>query len=130
MAGYVIWQSLILAMMELNPISSKSGEGFIDGECLLFAEIRHALRMMRRTPLITTAVVLTVMLAIGANTTIFSVVNAVLQRPLPFREPGALVQVAEKNDKLNLPTFSSSILNFVFVAGAITIVSRIGRDWV
>jgi putative ABC transport system permease protein len=80
---------------------------------LLFAEIRHALRMMRRTPLITTAVVLTVMLAIGANTTIFSVVNAVLLRPLPFREPGALVQVAEKNDKLNLPTFSSSILNFV-----------------
>jgi putative ABC transport system permease protein len=69
--------------------------------------------MMRRTPLITTAVVLTVMLAIGANTTIFSVVNAVLLRPLPFREPGALVQVAEKNDKLNLPTFSSSILNFV-----------------
>ena len=80
---------------------------------MLFAEIRHALRMMRRTPLITTAVVLTVMLAIGANTTIFSVVNAVLLRPLPFREPGALVQVAEKNDKLNLPTFSSSILNFV-----------------
>jgi putative ABC transport system permease protein len=80
---------------------------------LLFAEIRHALRMMRRTPLITTAVVLTVLLAIGANTTIFSVVNAVLLRPLPFREPGALVQVAEKNDKLNLPTFSSSILNFV-----------------
>jgi putative ABC transport system permease protein len=69
--------------------------------------------MMRRTPLITTAVVLTVLLAIGANTTIFSVVNAVLLRPLPFREPGALVQVAEKNDKLNLPTFSSSILNFV-----------------
>jgi ABC-type antimicrobial peptide transport system permease subunit len=69
--------------------------------------------MMRRTPLITTAVVLTVMLAIGANTTIFSVVNAVLLRPLPFPEPGALVQVAEKNDKLNLPTFSSSILNFV-----------------
>jgi hypothetical protein len=86
--------------------------------------------MMRRTPLITTAVVLTVILAIGANTTIFSVVNAVLLRPLPFREPGALVQVAEKNDKLNLPTFSSSILNFNVVAGAITIVSRIGRDWV
>jgi putative ABC transport system permease protein len=80
---------------------------------LLFADIRHALRMMRRTPLFTAAVILTVMLAIGANTTIFSVVNAVLLRPLPFREPSRLVQVAEKNDKLNLPTFSSSILNFV-----------------
>jgi putative ABC transport system permease protein len=80
---------------------------------LIFADIRHALRMMRRTPLFTGAVILTVMLAIGANTTIFSVVNAVLLRPLPFREPSRLVQVAEKNDKLNLPTFSSSILNFV-----------------
>ena len=80
---------------------------------MLFADIRHALRMMRRTPLFTAAVILTVMLAIGANTTIFTVVNAVLLRPLPFREPSRLVQVAEKNDKLNLPTFSASILNFV-----------------
>ena len=80
---------------------------------MLFADIRHALRMMRRTPLFTAAVILTVMLAIGANTTIFSVVNAVLLRPLPFKQPSRLVQVAEKNDKLNLPTFSSSILNFV-----------------
>ena len=80
---------------------------------MLFADIRHALRMMRRTPLFTAAVILTVMLAIGANTTIFSVVNAVLLRPLPFKQPNRLVQVAEKNDKLNLPTFSSSIPNFV-----------------
>ena len=80
---------------------------------MLFADIRHALRMMRRAPLFTAAVILTVMLAIGANTTIFSVVNAVLLRPLPFKQPSRLVQVAEKNDKLNLPTFSSSILNFV-----------------
>jgi putative ABC transport system permease protein len=66
-----------------------------------------------RTPLFTAAVILTVMLAMGANTTIFSVVNAVLLRPLPFREPDRLAQISEKNDKLNLPTFSSSILNFV-----------------
>jgi putative ABC transport system permease protein len=69
--------------------------------------------MMRRTPLLTAAVILTVMLANGANTTIFSVVNAVLLRPLPFKQPNRLVQVAENNDKLNLPTFSSAILNFV-----------------
>jgi putative ABC transport system permease protein len=69
--------------------------------------------MMRRTPLFTAAVVLTVTLAIAANTTIFSVVNAVMVRPLPFRDPNRLVQVAEKNDKLNLPSFGSSVLNFL-----------------
>jgi hypothetical protein len=37
----------------------------------------------------------------------------VLVRPLPFREPNRLAQVAEKNDKLNLPTCASSILNFL-----------------
>src|SRR5581483_365308 len=69
--------------------------------------------MMRRTPLVTAAIVVTVALAIAANTAIFSVVNAVLLRPLPFATPDRLVQVAEKNDKLNLPTFGASALNFL-----------------
>ena len=80
---------------------------------MLWNDLRYALRMMRRTPLFTAAVVLTVALAIAANATIFSVVNAVLLHPLPFAEPNQLVQVAEKNDKLGLPIFSSSILNFL-----------------
>jgi len=79
---------------------------------MLFHDLSYAARMMRRTPLFTATVVLTVALAIAANTTIFSVVNAVMLKPLPFKEPNRLVQVAEKNDKLNLPTFSSSALNF------------------
>src|SRR5262249_34417924 len=80
---------------------------------LLLNDIRYALRMMRRTPLLTTVIVLTIALASAANTTIFSVVNAVLVKPLPYREPGRLVQVAEKNDKLNLPSFGVSVLNFL-----------------
>src|SRR5207245_11792027 len=52
---------------------------------------------MRRSPMFTAAVVATVALAIAANTVIFSLVNAVLLRPMPFAEPGRLVQVAEKN---------------------------------
>jgi len=51
---------------------------------MLWKDITYALRMMRRTPLFTAAVILTVTLAIAANTTIFSVVNAVMLRPLPF----------------------------------------------
>ena len=80
---------------------------------LLWNDIRYTLRLMRQTPLFTATAVLTVMLAIAANTTIFSVVNSVLLRPLPFREPDRLVQIAEKNDKLKLPTFASSVLNFL-----------------
>jgi putative ABC transport system permease protein len=79
----------------------------------LWNDIRYAGRMMGRTPLFTASVVMTITLAIGANTTIFSFVNAVLLRPMPFREPARLVQVAEKNDKLNLKTFAASVLNFL-----------------
>src|SRR5438046_2905651 len=76
-------------------------------------DVRYALRVMRRTPVFTASVVLTVAAAIGACTSIFSVVNAVLLRPLPFAEPNRVVQVAEKNDKLNLPSFGASVLNFL-----------------
>ena len=80
---------------------------------MIWNDISYAVRMMRRTPVFPAAAVLTIMLAIAANTTIFSVVNAVLLKPLPYREPSQIVQVAEKNDKLKLPIFGSSVLNFV-----------------
>jgi putative ABC transport system permease protein len=77
------------------------------------SDVLHSLRIMRKAPLFTSAVVLTIALAIGANIVIFSIVNAVLVHPLPFKDPSNLVQVAEKNDKLHLPSFGSSILNFI-----------------
>ncbi|HJZ99165.1 MAG TPA: ABC transporter permease, partial [Candidatus Solibacter sp.] len=59
------------------------------------------------------AAVLTMTLTIGANTAIFSVVNAVLIRALPFGTPEEIAQVAEKNERLNLPTFGASVLNYL-----------------
>ena len=76
-------------------------------------DFSYSLRMMRRSPLFTLTVALTMALAIGANITMFSVVNAVILRPLPFRGADRIVQVAEKNDKLHLPSFGSSVLNFL-----------------
>ena len=80
---------------------------------LLLNDFAYSIRMMRRAPVFTVAVVLTVALAVAANTTIFSAVDAVLLRPLQFAQPDRLGQVVEKNDKLNLPSFGASVLNFL-----------------
>src|SRR5580658_6425928 len=77
------------------------------------AHLQYAVRTLRKSPIFTTATVLTMALTIGANTAIFSVVNAVLIRPLPFASPERLMQVAEKNDKLNISNFSASLLNYL-----------------
>ena len=59
----------------------------------LFADLRYAFRVMSRIPSFAVAVVSVLALGIGANTTIFSIVNAVLLRPLPFEEPERLVRI-------------------------------------
>ena len=56
-------------------------------------DIRYALRTYAKAPTFTAAAILTAALAIGANTTIFSLVNALLVRTLPVRDPGSLVRV-------------------------------------
>src|SRR5437764_4222761 len=53
--------------------------------------IRHALRVLINQPLFSAVVVITCALGIGANTAVFSVINAVMLRPLPFHEPNRLV---------------------------------------
>jgi predicted permease len=62
----------------------------------LWQDVRYALRMMRRAPGFTAVVVLSLALGIGANTAIFSLINALMLRRLPIRDPGRLVELLFK----------------------------------
>jgi putative ABC transport system permease protein len=59
-------------------------------------DVRYAMRMMRRTPGFTTVAILSLAMGTGANTAIFSLINSLMLRTLPVRDPGQLVECLQK----------------------------------
>lgn len=76
-------------------------------------DIRYAVRMLVRNPGFALVAVLALALGIGPNSAIFSVVSAVLLRPLPIRDPDRVVSVWETNAKIGLPQIPASEANYL-----------------
>ena len=76
-------------------------------------DVRYALRMFSRNPAFTAIAVIALALGIGANTAIFSVVDAILLRPLPYKNPEQLVMVWENATHLGFPKNTPSPANFI-----------------
>jgi putative ABC transport system permease protein len=82
----------------------------------LISDFKHGLRILLKNPAYTAVAITVLALGIGANTAIFSVVNAVLLRPLPFRDPARLVQVWHVPPPKSFPgmtEFAVSAANFI-----------------
>jgi len=135
------------AMIKLGGIESTK-EAYRDQRGLpmletLWHDIRYGARMLRKNAGFTAVTVLTLALGIGANTAIFTVINTVLLRSLPVRDPNELVQVAvtsgspHPNYELSYPCYEqlrdgARGLSGLFAEGGVVIKDRLlipnGRD--
>src|SRR5215475_1417299 len=86
------------------------GDSFVEPA---LQDASFGLRMLRRSPGFAGVAAITLALGLGANTAMFSVIDAVLLRPLPFADPDRLVRIIDANPSKGFPRFSSSPPNFL-----------------
>ncbi|MGH9584594.1 MAG: ABC transporter permease, partial [Bryobacteraceae bacterium] len=88
-------------------------------------ELRYAVRVLRKTPGFTAAALLTLALCLGANLTIFAVIDAILLRPLPFPHAGRLVTIFNTYPKAGVERDGASITNYYERRGRIPAFSSL-----
>src|SRR5215210_4380318 len=86
----------------------------------LVQDLRYGIRLLMKRPAFTVIAILTLALGIGANTAIFSVVNAVLLRPLPYPEPERLVTLRSNQSVPDLDDIKAQSQAFESFGGAVT----------
>jgi predicted permease len=95
----------------------------------LFSDLRYAARMLRRQPGFSIVAVMTLALGIGANTAVFTVVNGVLLRPLPYREPGRLVQLFNgRNGRMSMTLSPPNFLDVTSQSGVFSAATAISSS--
>ncbi len=101
--------SAVPHVLPSRTVRGHKGDGFMSTTVM---DLKYALRGLLKTPGFTFVAVLTLALGIGANTAIFSVVQAVLLRPLPFAQPESLVRIFETRPERGWDRVSLSRPNF------------------
>jgi putative ABC transport system permease protein len=91
-SGLRLWRETLVALWHLRQRTPKQVELMAS----FLADLRHAIRLLGRAPTFTATAVLTLGIAIGATTAIFSVANPVLIEPLPYRNPDRVMVVWER----------------------------------
>ena len=92
----------------------------------MLQELKFAFRALAKTPGFTAVALITVALAIAANTAVFSLVNAVLIRPLPFKDPQKLVLLFEKFSAMGLDQIPVSVPEYLDYEKQLTSYEGIG----
>src|SRR5580692_2164445 len=104
------------ARMEFGSLNSVKGDCREERGLHLFDEFRrelsYAARLLRKTPGFTATALLTLAVCLGANLTIFAVIDSVLLRPLPFPEPNRLVTIFNTYPKAGVDRDGSSLTNY------------------
>ena len=97
----------------------------------ILQDLRFAVRTMLKRPLITAVALATLAVAIGANTAIFSVVRAVLLRPLPYRDPGRLVWVWDTNPQKQIKRTATTVPGWMAYRDESGVFEELGgsHDW-